>query len=528
MQLPEAVTNVLTRIREFFARMEKKTRTRLIIFAVLLIVLIVAIVLVTSHVTYVTLFAGVSANESAEILANLSQLGIEGKIESGMIKVPEGDAETARIQLVGMGYPKTGYTYDTFALGSGLSATDTEKQFYLKSQLENNAMVTLNSMNKVSSSLVMINLPKQNVFASASSQRATASVTLTLQSGETLTQDEVGVVANLISKGVGNGMRPEDVSITDSNMTPYVYGEPGVYGTADQLRMQQEVEALMVEKAEEMLDRIFGPNNYEVKANVVLGFDDVEYSSTEYTPSYDEEGMTRAIREMWEVITDGGEGGVAGFPSNGADPNTYPNLEEFTGQYLQYTREINKEINEKITNVKEAKGQVKSITFSVLYSDEYDDYSEEIKGLVSGATGTLPESVFTMQVPLQDIDNSAETIAQERADSIRSQQNLIAIIKLVLTIVGILAGLFLLLSIVRTVMNNLDFGKKNPAAAAVAGYEGIDVLLDDDGEVIGPRRANIEVDFDDNKSDELNQVEQYIDRSPEAVAQLLRNWLLDN
>lgn len=126
---------------------------------------------------------------------------------------------------------------------------------------------------------VFISIPEQSMFASMQ-KPTTATVQLTIPSGERLDKSKVKAITNLLLGSVA-GLTHDNVSITDTNGNVYTTIE-----SADDNRLAkiEENDKYMQSKVQAQLDRLLGKGNYVVTVSTSLREVPIERQSITYDP----------------------------------------------------------------------------------------------------------------------------------------------------------------------------------------------------------------------------------------------------
>ena len=525
MALSDSVKSASEKINEYL----KGKRLRFFVLVGLIIAIVIALTVFLNQKTYTVLYSGMEASETGEVLSLLSEMGVDAKTEGeDTVLVPDGQVDEVRLELAAQGYPSTGVNdYSIYSSASGLGTTDSEKQVYYKYQLQANLRTTIMQMEKVENAVVNLDLGEDSSFVFSENEKPpTASIMLTLRGDETLNDGEVRAITELVAKSV-SGLETENVRIVDSRMTLYSAGdEPGVQSADTHIALQQNVQRQLQEQIVSLLGPVFGDDNVLAEVSVVLNFDNKQTQSVEYsTPADSPEGIAVSMRELVEAITnDTGGGDPAGIDANG---NASQYLERI-GQsedavYYNVSREVNYEINETTTQIQEAQGQIEDLSVSViLNSSNIDDYVDEVKNLVATATGAVTDKITVEMLPFagseaaQEADAAAADEAQQYQEQLLSRQQSAQTLRLVIIVIAALIIMLFLFAIVKMF---------KPQQVEAVGMGGLDIIVDDDGNVMEETDEGVrDIEIND-KDNTLSAIEDYIGKNPESVANLLRNWL---
>ena len=101
--------------KEFVGNLSRKVKIMIIVGAVLLIGGAVTIAIILNNRPYTELFSGLGQEEMQQIAQKLTEDGIDYKFNGeSTIMVKEDTVDQTKATLVQAGYPKNGFTYDTF------------------------------------------------------------------------------------------------------------------------------------------------------------------------------------------------------------------------------------------------------------------------------------------------------------------------------------------------------------------------------------------------------------------------------
>lgn len=524
--MANAITKLPSKIFDSFKNLSKGQKTRLFVLIAVIIIILVMVSAFLNQKNYTVLYSGMNPSEAGEVLTMLSDMGVDAKAQgAGTILVEESVADSVRMQLAAQGYPNSSLTYDIFQNASGLGVTDMEKQVYYQYQLQENLRKTIMRMNKVEDAVVNIDLGEDSSYVfSTKEQAATASVLLELGGGQKLTGDEVKAIAELVSNSV-SGLVPEDVRIIDSQMNLYnASGENEIESVDTQMGLQASVQQRLQSQVVSLLAPVFGEDNVLAEINVKLNFDTKIIESVEFEPPADgTEGLVVSMKELVEAITNDSSGDVAGIDANGSASQYLAALGgDNNAVYYNVSREANYEINETKMQIEEAKGKIEELSVSVIInSEEADDYSEEVKGLIATAIGVDQTLITVAMLPFLPKEQSDELqnamqAQQEMLQSVQSAETM----RLVIMLAAGLAVLIFLFAIIRM------FKKGGQVVTADGGFEFIaDEEIIPGEEQDRPKLEEINLEDIDKTDNKLMILEDYVGKNPESIANLLRNWL---
>jgi flagellar M-ring protein FliF len=526
MAIQDSIKSIPSSVTKFFKNMEKGKKVRLIIFAVLVLAIAIALTVFLNQKTYTVLYSGMTAQDTGAVLTVLGEMGVDAKSEGeDTVLVSDSEVDKIRLELAAQGYPSSGMNYDIYGSASGLGTTDSEKQVYYKYQLQANLRSTIMQMSKVENADVYIDLGQDSLFVFSDNEKpATASIMLTLRDGEKLDSQEVKAIMELVSKSV-SGLEPENIRIVDAQMTLYTAEDETEIGTADsQLTLTKNVQEQLQTQIVNLLSPVFGEDNVLAQVSVKLNFDSHVEESVEYsTPEGSTDGIVVSMQELVEAIANDSDGGVSGIDANGGASQYIEAIgENENAVYYNVSREVNYEVNQTTTQIEKAKGQIESLSVSVILdSINIDDYVDKVKNLVATAIGAPLDNITVERLPFEAAQAEAEESAQVSAEAQAFEQQLASMEQRERTLrLGIVAGAVLAIiifvfAIVRTL---------RPKKIKTAAIEGIDILVGNEADMQLQGDENRELEIKD-KDKNIKVLEDYIAKNPEAAAGLLRNWL---
>lgn len=539
--MPDFLKKTTDKILGYFKDLEKGQRTRFFVFTTLAIVILIAASVFLSQKSYTVLYSGMDPSDAGEMLSVLEDMGIDAKAEgSNTILVESSQADTVRMQLAAEGYPKSGFNFDIFSNASGLGMTDMEKRVYYQFQLQDNLSQVIKKLDKVDDAVVNISLAQESAFVLSENEKpASASVLLKLKDNQSISPEEVRAIAELVAKSV-SGLSVDDVRIVDSNMKLYTLENEDPYSNlGTQLELQQQVKQTLQQQVISLLAPVFGEKSVLAQVNVTLDFDKQTTETVNFSPPVEgsTEGLAVSMKELAETVKGDNAESVAGIDANGANSTTsYPELTDGEDSvYNKVSRETNLELNETRTKIENAQGRIRDLSVAVVIdsSDMEDDYRENVRSLVANAIGVASDRVSVEMLPFLKLeDNASEN--QDVVNAFNDQKDMMDIASRASTTrLLILAGAAVL-SFVILIAAILSLRKKSePVYEAEVGsmfdYTSGEDIFPESISGSFPQQAPPDAisEIKDVQDTNLAQLGDYVERRPEAVAQLLRNWLSD-
>ena len=522
--------NMLRQIRDFFGKLSRKDKIRLGILAAAVIILAIVVVSLVSRTNYVVLYTAQSDSEAGVVYDALVEMNEPAKVEGRQVLVPEDRADVLRVQLAAQGVLESDdMSYDFLNSAAGFNITESHAKKLYDAQLGLEIRTQILKIEKVQSAIVNVSSGDFTPYVVTTGVREpVAAVMLTVRGGGMLTGAEAQVIADLVKANV-QGIKYENISITDSKLNKYNFGEGSVdLGTEinSRIALQNLLQQQIQENGEQIVMPIFGPENTQITANVKLNFDKKTTESVEFFPPIagEMDGIVRSSSELYENQRNAAAAeGIPGTDSNGMGTVEYPYATLQDGdEYRRSVIEKNYEIDETRTMIEHEQGVVESVSVSVLIDKEAveEDYTVEVANLVSKGLGIPIENIAVEHVPFTYHGIDYEQMKAEM-EAYEAQQRRMEIVRLVLMWAVILLLGLAFISLIRAIVRAI----KGPEPEELALAEGgIDYLADED---LAEEAFEDEVELN-TKSTALEQIERFIDKDPGAVAQLLRNWLTDD
>jgi flagellar M-ring protein FliF len=525
-------------LKNEFLAMKRRSRIMLVAAIVAALVISITTTVLLNRTKYAVLYSGLDSSTAGEILNALSKDGVDAKMQGdSSILVPADQVSTVKAKLAAEGYPKTGLNYDTFSDTSKFGSTDAETQARLQYTLQENIRTTINEMDKIKDSIVIVNLPQNSSYVVSNTKTAaTAAVMLQLDSGETIDDSEAVSIAKFVMKSVPE-LQMKNISIVDDRMHSYdLTGSSSASEkySATQMQLAEEMKKTLTDQALKILEPVVGTGNVSVSVNLALNFDKKTQSSVQFSPPVEgeTEGMLRSKQESSSYSGTNGttSSDAAGTASNGVSGTQYQTGNTSAGNSGDNTLTYNYELNEIQTKLEKAQGTVKDLSVSVLINSKASGAKKAASSaskLVANAIGVKKNYITVSSLPfVQSAGGSSFSSLLQASQSAGRQALLLSILKIVIPCLTILLVAVL-------VLRHLKRKRKDEEEA-----EALDMDVEE-GEA--PRNAegrpvkrkpvtneDLADDLMQSKSGEAEKVEKLVEEYPDAAVQILRNWLTEN
>jgi flagellar M-ring protein FliF len=456
--------------------------------------------------------------------------------DGGVIRVPSGQVQDARLATAGMGLsgkPATGSGFELFNQPSFGQTEFTQKVNYQRA-LENEIARSIDQMDAVDTSRVHLVMPQQTLFTTQQ-QPTTASVMLKLKPGKRLDSAQASSISNLVAGSV-EGLKPQNLTIVDVNgntLTPDNGGDlTGL--SSKQLDAQRTYETTTERNLQAMLDRVLGSGKANVRVSALMNWDQTEQTNETFTPSDPTQTPVRTSHDITE-ITNGGTGaaaagGVPGAASNNGAVPTYQGGTGTTGGTSKTDNQTTYELNKTVQKIVRAPGSVTRLSVSVVLDDDPNNpdavLRQSVQDAVNAAAGIDPTrgDVLTVtSLAFSQTELLATQAAMADATSKEQLMNYLHLAALGLGPLLMLLVLFLIFTRGR---------KKTTVAQAIANQAAMAPAPVEVPDPAAPRtpsrpaKPNAQPIVEDPQKVYIRDQIQLLGKSnPATVAQLIQTWM---
>lgn len=525
----------LKRLKEFWDKtvekwkaFDNKQKTLIIVVAAGVILAFVILYAILTSPNYTTLQQCSSTKEASQITAVLDEQNISYKVTDDglLIKVPKKDLASARLNLAASGVSASGYTIEE-ALNGSFTTTESDKNrkwtVYKEGQLEKDFV---NMFPSIKTANVTLNIPDNDGTLLSKQEDPTAMIILEV-TGE-FTSENAAFLAKAVATAL-NCKNTNGITILNQDCVALFSGEEDtVTGVASsQLGVKKDAETLISNDVKKVLTGtgLFG--EVKVSTNLIIDFSTTEKVTHDYSaPSGKDQGMLAEERK-YTSDSQGSSGGTPGTDSNTETTYYYQNsdsstatIEEIYKKYLPNEYIETQTIPAGNINYNSSSLAVSSVEYVIVKEDEvkkqglldgitWDEYkasnqelipvavTTEMVKLASDASG-IPESSITIMAYKKNLFTDSEGLGIDPLDAIQ-----VAVIVIILLLLGVV------------IAKSMQVAKNTEVAEELS----VETLL----------QSNPEPQLDDIGPEESSEtkklIEKFVDENPEAVANLLRNWL---
>lgn len=533
--MPEFLSNILKPLIDFWKGLEKSQKIRIYITAGIVAVAVGLGLYLLTKPTYTTVIDNASSTDIAAMQKVLTEKGISYKLtdnKSGII-VDVKDSDNAHLELATAGYPKDGLTFAD-ALGNiKINTTESDKKHIWQQLDESDIARQLKLIQNVKDASVTISVPESTLFIDSTNNKdAKASVVIT-RDGQ-ITPEQAQNIVKVVASSV-EGLDPANVTVIDeegNNLNSKT--DDAISKTSSKYEMKVKVKADLEENLRKVLngEQFDSFDTAKVVVNPILDFDTLTQSSTEISnPNGMDSGAVLTKDESKEELKNGTEGQQVGMDANPGTTPTYPNGSNGAESYKKQDNKETYGYNQLESQSEKSVGEVipeKTTAAVTLYygnrvADDTkltDELISQVKELASKATGIPEENIAVTKLKVQPKVEEVPTAA-EAAKNFLADYGLL--------------GLLLLMLIALVIIAIPKKGKKQqpvlePAFAGAGAGAGIvgDEMAQSKYNINDLRQEPVpEIDTEE-RSEVKKQLEKFVKQKPDAVAQLLRNWLTDD
>ena len=520
--MPESIRVVWERLTAFWRELTSGQKVRIYVMAGIL-VLAVALTLVFSlRVEYVPLFANAEGISLAPVITYLDENAIKyRKGANGQILIDSRSKQNVEFDLSVQALVSPDVSFaDTWSQLS-LTATEADKANLWKEFTKNDLVAKLRRFENVENATVNYTKPDKSYWAGEDNTDL-GSAYVMLKTVKSLSGDQVDAAARVVASSLG--ILPENVTLVDQNLNPLNRGNDGtdVARASTQEEMRQSRQNELETKVRNHFLLSVGQNadfdTMTVSANPVLDFDVLRSQEKSYSdPNPDGGGFAVIDEQLVESVENGDAGDVPGTDTN---PATGPGYVTGSGTGATYDKDHSnqeKVFNERDVVTEKALGKLvadqSSMSITLWYGKRVatadtltPEYLDEIRSSASAATG----------VPAGSISVNIQQLAPEES----------VVPTMMETVAGLLDqfGFYLFMLLLLIVMA-IALVPRRERGGAPAVTTGMQPALAGIGAIGALQEAELPDISTEEHSEIKRQIDKFVSQKPDAVAQLLRNWL---
>lgn len=522
------------KLLEFWNKYDGKQKTIIISVLAAVIFTLVALIWFSTRTNYVTLATFESTADAAAARGYLddSDTNFKYRLSSDAltISIDEKQISEARLVLGQNGVTETAQEDYTWLFDNSFTTTDSERQLKAKITLQNTLAMDIQSMDGIRSAAVRITLPDTRSSLLEKEKEASASIILTTT--EDLAPERVEGIASYVANSLGN-RNTDNIRIVDQTGQLLFEGGDSSSGT---LTSNNKIRNEVINGIENNIRSLLVSSLWDdaqVMANLDIQLDETLIERTEFDTFQDGQNGPRSSYYTYNAQNVDGTGGIPGTDSNDGDITSYdiPDASYGNSQVLVIKEDY--ETDKTVTTTRRAIGAVNpsnsSVSIILTQYVEYDEQDMKERGLLNGMTFAEFQAQNGERVPIE-VDESMYDIVSN-ATGIRSNSITIVAYQVPLfypkessgmavsNILQIILAVLIAALLIFVVMKGM-----RPAEVTELEPElSVETLL----ATTKDNQSLEDIEYNE-KTATRQRIEKFVEENPEAVAQLLRNWLNDD
>lgn len=532
--MPEQVQKILDRVLEWWKKFNNKQRALILsaVAVVIIALVILAVVLSTPKVTLLYRCENYTeASQIKELLDSDGTINYSTSNDGMIFYVEEKDEANASMLLGSNEISTVNYSINNVLDGS-FTTTEADKQKKYKEFLEQKFADHISNLSMVESCTVDLDIPEDDGTILSREQSSSAAVNLVLKGN--MDSEQAYALARFIATQLGNDST-EGVTIIDSECNVLYSGsdsETSIGIASTQLSYQQKLENAIKEEISDVLvgSKVFA--NVEVAMNLDVNFDTSEVVKTELGIPQGMDSGAVTQESLYDMeTTQGYEGGTPGTDSNG-DGTTYV-IEDGEYGYTQISEsDTTYEYDKTITKILGNGGKIQYDNCSAtVMANKYIVY-DEAKLRASGVLDDMTWDEFkaanseSKVVEVDDMyiqmianatgfsESSISFVCYEEPRFIDEEDTSGSVMDYAQILIAVL--IFALLGYV------VFRSTRSTEPETIEQEISVESLLESTAQA---QQEELEDIGYNEKSDVRVMIEKFVDENPDAVANLLRNWL---
>jgi flagellar M-ring protein FliF len=497
----EVFEGMLARIREIWASM---TLNQKVVSGAVILAFLAASVWITNLNTmtrYSVLFAQIESKDAGAITSFLDQQKIPYKVTQNgtAIEVPSNRADRLKMELSAQGLPSSGIVGYEILDTTNFGMPDFLLKINYRRAMEGELSRTLRTLDAVEDARVKIAIPEPSLYTDTK-EPTTASVTIKVKRGRTLSEQSVVAVTNLIASSVV-GLDPQNVTVVDTrgNLLTKSNRDNLAMLSSTQMELKMQTDKYLAEKVKSLLDGAFGSGKALVTVNADLDFDQLDRKTT----TYDATRSAPVSEERVTTTNPSSQGGESeNTVTNYEVGSTVENIVKSPGSITRLTMSVMLDGRDSTAVDTNGRSQIVKVPWTTAQINSLQTISENAIGYNADRGDRLVVEYMDFAIP--------EEGAAGRNIELRTA--LVESIQALITGLLVLAALAVLYLVIRGMTRSLD-----PAR--------ISIPLDADFE---RRRAEIvnmeEEESETEKAQIIRKIISKAVKDPEAIAKGLKTF----
>lgn len=511
---------IFNKLWERFKAFSKGIRIAIISTIIAILIAIISLIFYNSSTKYKVLFSNLDPSDSQLIMNQLTDKGVDIKIEGQTILVPKDSVDKLRLELApNLSGGSEGYEL----LDESSSFGMTDEEFNLKKLRAQQGELekTIKSFSQVDTVRVHITPSNDSVFVE-DKEPGKAAVYLKLIPGNTLDDGQVKSIVALVSAS-SNNIPEENIQVIDDNMnllTKDLDTSNGILVSSESVGTQYELKKKYEEDIQKsiikLLEPVVGKDKVKSSVNVDLDFDSKQKTETIIDPN-------KVVVSQQTIKEINGLGDIGTTSGSAVDNNMETTIDENTNTTNSSREEVNTnyEIGKTEVQTISAPGELKRLTASVVIDSNLEqNVQDALEKAVSNAIGINSERGDSISIVGITFDPLTKEENQSEFDGInqllaKEQKNKL----IVYSVIGVLAIIMLIFILI--IRKRKSTNKKEKENI-------LDVVIDDRSLEKEERVPSIDFNSINPKVQMENDIKKYATEKPEQVADIIKSWLNEN
>lgn len=504
-----------------FKAFSKGIRIAIIATIAAVLIAIVSLFFYNSSTKYKVLFSNLDPSDSQLIMSQLTEKGVDMKIEGETILVPKDSVDKLRLELA-PNLSGGSQGYELLDEGSSFGMTDEEFNLKKLRAQQGELEKTIKSFPQVDSVRVHITPSKDSVFVE-DKEPGKAAVYLKLMPGNKLDVGQVKSIVALVAASSDN-IPEENIQVIDDNMnllTKDLEDSSGLGVSSEFIGTQYDLKKKYEEDIQKsivkLLEPVVGKDKVKSSVNVDLDFDSKQKTETIIDPN-------KVIVSQQTIKETNAQGDSDTTSGSVIDNNMENSIDENTNNTNSSREEVSTNYESGKTEVQtiSAPGEVKRLTASVFIDGNLDQKVQDaIEKAVSNAIGINSERGDSISIVGMTFDPLTKEENQNELNEInqllaKEQKNKL----IIYSVIGVLSiAIILFILIVRRRKKAKNNSEKENL---------LDVVIDDRSSGKEELASTIDFDSINPKVQMENEIKKYATEKPEQVAEIIKSWLNEN
>lgn len=526
-KLQETIQQISNQVTEKWSSLTKKQKVQIGVICIA-VVLIISMVAYLNRAQMRKLYSeDLDPKYTAEVAQVLDEKKITYKIinDGGNIEVDSKSYSSAVMALSFEGVPNANYTFNDM-MSNSMSTTEYEKKLKEHHLTKEDLQITLEQIEGVENAIIQLTIPEEKNSFLQAQQESKASVFLTLS--KSLTTKQAEGIASFMAYSVKNLDRKNVIIMDSVGNTLFSGSDEGALALGQQQELKQSAETVIKDKVKDLLGGLY--DDVRISPNLVLDFDQYVEAKKEFEAQGedDQRGVISQESSASASTTNSTTGGEPGTATNGGDTPTYVNGDDTVGSSKENNKDIIYAPNQIETNYVKNQGDIKydasSVAVSVFKNKLYKE--DEIKPTLVGMTWQEFKAQNSEQKALTVDTSIVEAIKNAtgiQTVTINGYENPIFLDAEPYTVQNkdLLLIALILIALMAIVLIFVKLRKHDDIVEVEPELEVEEML----------KVAKEQVELDEIELKETletkRQIDKFVDEKPEAVANLLRNWLTE-